>query len=356
MHMVWSTETFGPGAHFAIDDLGLGAVLLDDDPLWTANLAATALVKEQSLRRGEFKPSPSGYFKIGIENSGELVVIDTRSDTETWRSGKTDGQTCIMQQDGNLVVRNADSVAIWTTGTSGHPGARLTIDDTGVASIMLGTAEIWNLSGGKQGTIRAFRPAQNRNTLDFKESVVLNPRQSLLKDRFFSSPSGNYKVGLNAVGNLVFQDSVERTIWDAKVSGGVEAYMQPDGNFVVRDSSQQLIWTTHTSGNSGARLVIDDGGRLSVVLGSTLIWMEGIPRGKYSGPPSADLLFPLRGLFYYPWYPETWSVNGKEAHFIPDLGKYSSDDPRIVDEHLEALEYAFTVSILLWDCTHPCQR
>jgi hypothetical protein len=351
MNTVWSTETSGPGAHFAIDDLGLGAVLLGDDPLWIANLAATALVKDQFLQRGEFKPSPSGNFKIGLEGTGELVVVDNQSNTETWRSGTTGGQVCIMQQDGNLVVRNSDSVAIWTTTTSGYPGARLTIDDTGMASIMHGNTEIWNLSDRKQTNIDAVRPILNRNTIDFEESVVLNPRQSLPKGRFASSPSGNYKVGLSRAGNLIFQDSGDRTIWDAKVFGGVEAYMQPDGNFVVRDSSRRLIWTTHTSGNDGARLVIDDGGRLSVVLRSTPIWMEGIPRGKYTGPPSADLQYPLRGIFYYPWYPETWSVNGKEAHFIPDLGKYSSDDPGVIDEHLEALEYAFAVSRSLSDCT-----
>jgi hypothetical protein len=42
-------------------------------------------------------------------------------------------------------------------------------------------------------------------------------------------------------------------------------------------------------------------------------------------------------------------VNGKEAHFVPDLGKYSSDDPRVIDEHLDALEYAYTdVAIASW--------
>lgn len=343
MNTIWSSATFGPGARFAIDDLGLGAVLLGEDPLWTANLAATALVSGQSLRRGEFKPSPSGYYKVGLETNGELVVIDNRSNSKTWNSGTTGGQNCIMQDDGNLVVRNGDSAAIWTTATGGDPGARLTIDDTGMVSIMIGTTVIWNLDGTTQVNIDVVQPVRNPNTLDFEESVVLSPRQSLPKGRFALSPAGNYKVGLDGAGNLLFRDSGDRTIWDAKVSGGAEAYMQPDGNFVVRDPSQRVIWTTHTSGNNDARLVIDDGGRLSVVHGSTPIWMEGIPRGKYTGPSSPDLQYPLRGVFYYPWYPETWSVNGKEAHFIPDLGKYSSDDPRVVDEHLDALEYAFTV-------------
>ncbi|KAG7345298.1 D-mannose binding lectin [Nitzschia inconspicua] len=267
---------------------------------------------KQNLGRGEFKPSPNSDYQVGLDSNGELVVIDIKSNTKTWRSVKSGGQVCIMQDDGNLVVRDSASSAIWSTATGGNPGARLTIDDTGMASIMLGTNELWNLGGTTQVSIDVARPAQNPNKLKFDESVILNPLQSLPKGRFALSPAGNYKVGLNSSGNLLFQDSGNRVLWDAKVSGGVEAYMQADGNFVVRDSSQRLIWTTHTSGNNGARLVIDDGGRLSVVLGSTPIWMEGLPRGKYTG-------------------------------------KYSSDDPRVVDEHLEALEYAFTdVAIASW--------
>lgn len=351
LNILWSSSTFGPGARFAIDDLGLGSILLGEESLWNAVLSATVLLKQQSFRRGEFKPSPDGNFKIGLDNDGELVVVDNQTNEKTWRSGKTGGQIAFMQEDGNLVVRNSESSAIWSTVTGGNPGARLTIDDTGLASIMLGTTVLWNLSGSTQSTIDVVRPVQNPNTLKFDESTILGPRQSLPKGRFGLSPAGNYKVGLNGDGNLLFQDSGDRIIWDAAISGGVEATMQPDGNFVVRDTSQRLIWTTHTSGNEGSHLVIDDGGLLSVVHGSTPIWMEGLPRGKYTGPSSPDLQYPLRGVFYYPWYPETWTVNGHEAHFIPDLGKYSSDDPRVVDDHLDALEYAFTVSrcILLAD-------
>ncbi|KAL3913615.1 MAG: hypothetical protein SGILL_006418 [Bacillariaceae sp.] len=352
--VVWSSATFGPGARFAIDDLGLGAILLGDDPLWTAVRSATALIKDQTMRRGEFKPSPSGDYKIGLETNGELVVKDEQSNTVTWRSGREGGDTCLMQNDGNLVVKNGNGSAIWSSTTDGYPGARLTIDDAGKAFIMHGTLELWNSADGKkqiqqQVIAVAPPPVFNPNTIQHKEAVVLESRQHLTRGRFMSSPSGNYKVGLNSAGDLLFQDRNDNMIWHAGIQGGADAYMQPDGNFAIRDSSRRLIWTTHTSENNGANLVIDDGGRLSVVHNGHPIWMEGLPRGQYTGPSSPDLHYPLRGVFYYPWYPETWSVNGKQAHFIPDLGAYSSDDPRVIDEHLDSLEYAYTdVAIASW--------
>lgn len=80
-----------------------------------------------------------------------------------------------------------------------------------------------------------------------------------------------------------------------------------------------------------------------------MIWMQGTPRGTYTGPSSPDMQYPLRGIFYYPWYPETWEVNGKQAKFIPDLGMYSSDDPTVIEEHIDALEYAYVdISIASW--------
>ena len=31
------------------------------------------------------------------------------------------------------------------------------------------------------------------------------------------------------------------------------------------------------------------------------------------GDAGSDLTFPLRGIFYYPWYPQTWSVGGVDV-------------------------------------------
>ena len=42
-----------------------------------------------------------------------------------------------------------------------------------------------------------------------------------------------------------------------------------------------------------------------------------------SPPPTTQPSFPIHATFYYPWYPETWTVNGAHVFYHPTLG-YSS--------------------------------
>lgn len=74
---------------------------------------------------------------------------------------------------------------------------------------------------------------------------------------------------------------------------------------------------------------------------------QTIPSNRLSnGEPSAR---PIRGTFYYPWYPETWTVNGVHVSYQPDLGYYSSTTKSVVDKHIEEMTYAkFDVAISSW--------
>ena len=184
---------------------------------------------------------------------------------------------------------------------------------------------------------------------EFQHSVVIDSNTFLSMGDTVSSPSGDFNVHFNGDGDLVLDDQNGNVVWSADVSGGFRCYMQQDGNLIIRSSEMAAIWTSHTSGNEDAHLIVDDGGRLSVVLGNSPVWMAGLPRGEYTGPSSPDLQFPIRGIFYYPWYPETWSVNGARARFQPDLEWYSSSDPAVIENHIDQLQYAHVdLSIASW--------
>jgi hypothetical protein len=57
------------------------------------------------------------------------------------------------------------------------------------------------------------------------------------------------------------------------------------------------------------------------------------------GPPAfyAQPSFPIRATFYYPWFPEVWTVGGAHVSYHPELGYYSSDDAAVQRAHIEAM-------------------
>ncbi|KAG7345297.1 D-mannose binding lectin [Nitzschia inconspicua] len=92
---------------------------------------STILDSDQVLKAGEFRSSPRGLFKAGLDKDGQLVIQEGMSSTVIWTSGRRGGDTCYMQRDGNLVVRDASMDTIWSSSTFG-PGARFAIDDLGL--------------------------------------------------------------------------------------------------------------------------------------------------------------------------------------------------------------------------------
>jgi hypothetical protein len=72
---------------------------------------------------------------------------------------------------------------------------------------------------------------------------------------------------------------------------------------------------------------------------------------------SGNVAFPARAAFYYPWFPETWRVNGKGVFYAPTLGYYDSSAQSIVDAHIGALSYAnVQVGIASWWGVHTHQE
>lgn len=130
--------------------------------------------------------------------------------------------------------------------------------------------------------------------------------------------------------------------------------MQKDGNMVLKTFSNKIMWNSETSKNPGAEFLIDDGGQLSINFQGTSLWIDGLPRGMYTGPSSSDFNFPVRGFFYYAWYPETWAIGGEPVKYQPNLsgigeGQYRSGDPIVARNHVKALDYALAgITIVSW--------
>jgi hypothetical protein len=63
------------------------------------------------------------------------------------------------------------------------------------------------------------------------------------------------------------------------------------------------------------------------------------PTAVVSGGSDVQPSFPIRAAFYYPWYPQTWTVGGQHPHYMPTLGYYDSSSPTVIQQHVQAMQY-----------------
>jgi hypothetical protein len=62
-----------------------------------------------------------------------------------------------------------------------------------------------------------------------------------------------------------------------------------------------------------------------------------------------DLELPLRGIFYYAWYPNNWAPNGYHVTYHPTYGYYDNNDRELINHHIEELAYGkLDVVIASW--------
>jgi hypothetical protein len=73
----------------------------------------------------------------------------------------------------------------------------------------------------------------------------------------------------------------------------------------------------------------------------------GVVQAAPSDTPQPS--FPLYATWYYPWFPETWTVNGAHVFYHPTLGYYSTTDIGVQQAQIRAMSYAgFKVAISSW--------
>ncbi|KAG7355531.1 glycosyl hydrolase family 99 protein [Nitzschia inconspicua] len=243
----------------------------------------------------------------------------------------------------------------------------------------------------------------------FPQTKLLMSGESITQDHDMGwSPTRRYSIHYqSSTGDLLLRDHHQRgekVVWNAgwnqkatndSTSNFVLA-MQGDGNLLLQQlftdkrKKPNTVWKTVTQGNPGAYLVLNDAGQVMVIDPNTKhgccspLYMDGLPsslqhytdmrqdcqndndhyrlllpRSRQPSLPSSNTAagittspqqFPLRGIFYYPWYPTTWTVDKTHtAHFIPKLGMYDSGHLATIENHVQQLDYArIDVAISSW--------
>ncbi len=157
----------------------------------------------------------------------------------------------MVGRSGNLAVESRSGRALWSSHTSGSPGARLALQSDG--NVVLRARSHRALFA--TGSVSYSYPADpTATTLD--RDLGLLPRAALRRggSRLVMRPNGN--LALYRHGTAV---------WSTKTVGhpGAYAHMRKDGRLVVSDPHGKTLWSSRTHGKL-AKLALRSDGTLEI--------------------------------------------------------------------------------------------
>ena len=154
---VWNSGTAGnPGAYLRILDEGK-AVLYSKEGgiLWVNGFKRPGpapkgdrLDANQELGSGQSMSSQGGNAVLTMRRDGNLVLSRRRGRRlqRVWssRTSGNPGARLVMQEDGNLVIYDSGGSPLWSSGTAEHPGAFMRVLDTvAIAVFNAGGVLLW---------------------------------------------------------------------------------------------------------------------------------------------------------------------------------------------------------------------
>lgn len=250
--------------------------------------------------QGQFICSPDSTWMFGVDNDGDLSLW--AGTTKAWSAGTAVGEptSAKFARQGNLVVRIiSTNKQLWSSKTSGNPGASLFLGNAGNAMITnVDGKKLWVVRGGDSVPNPTPSPTADPNHFICKDQVI--GKIALERGEFICSDA--YRFGVSPDnGDLSLWVSVDSStsikIWSADSEGASKATLQLGGNLVCRDSDGDALWTSKTSNNEGASLVLGGDGIANIVsTDGTVLWTTSTPfdgRGAGNGPtPPAPPSFP----------------------------------------------------------------
>ncbi len=80
---------------------------------------------------------------------------------------------------------------------------------------------------------------------------------------------------------------------------------------------------------------------INCILSPSKLWASNLEENASTDTViHTDLTLPLRGIFYYAWYPNNWAPNGYHVTYQPTNGYYDNNDRALINNHIDELEYA----------------
>ncbi|MET8864975.1 hypothetical protein ABZW11_18715 [Nonomuraea sp. NPDC004580] len=188
----------------------------------------------------------SGRFKLVQQAQGNLVFYDGTKALWTSPTSGHPGARATMQKEGNLVIYGPGNKPLWSTPTAGNPGAYLLLP--------------------KQSGNLVIYSRDNKPLWSSKAYIGKLPSGHVLRSgEVVQSANGRYRLIQQDEGNAVLYDG-QRSLFTTPTAGhpGARSIMQAEGNWVVVGREDKALWTTKTAGNPGAWLAVSNDGRIII--------------------------------------------------------------------------------------------
>jgi hypothetical protein len=230
-----------------------------------ASTPAANLTGGQTITSGGEIASSDGHYLLTMSATGDLEE-QTTGGRVVWSSGTSGnpGAYAVMQPNGNLVVETPGEV-LWSTNTNGTGCPSLSVMRDGSMAIYDPTASLWS------------SPL----------SSVMGPGDILDAGWVVIAPNREYELTMTSTGYLEVISNAGTVVWqsDTTASPGAYAEMQANGDLVVYSSSGIALWSSNTTGDTGATLDLLSTGELELYsTANKSVWSSG-KTGSASATP-----------------------------------------------------------------------
>jgi len=189
-----------------------------------------------------------GRYTLTLQSSGNLVL--TENGVPRWSTGTSNGNSLVMQTDGNLVLYTSGGAAAWATWTQGNANATFRLQNDGNLVVYSTSMQVkWasntggQMAGGK--ALRLYsRDNRDRIVAISKGTVSGNAVENGRSDRFFYDAEGQlteaYYDAQYASGTPSGQAREDRFVYDQLGNRKVNDWLASDPGW--------LAWTRRDNG------------------------------------------------------------------------------------------------------------
>jgi len=138
---LWSSKTSGHGPARLVAQTNGNLIAYKGSILtWAAGSYDATMKPRESLRAGWSLNSGNGY-KLTMRKGGNLVEAGPNGTAWSSRTSGHPGAVLTMRSSGNLAVHHGKT--LWASKTSGHAGARLAFQPGGVLAVLYRGRALW---------------------------------------------------------------------------------------------------------------------------------------------------------------------------------------------------------------------